>query len=199
MLKYDLTDELQKEYDQWLDADVKIYRMDEDMTHPLTDEWVLDWMLKVELDAQAEIEAIKANAEAKIKRAENRVKAAMFKYGDIFKTESKKKLDTLKKGKSVILDHGKIGYRTKSARIEVDDPKRCFDWVEKTLGADIADEAVKVDTNELIKRSDIQTLRSACVGVKVAELNKFFKDTGDVPDGCDVVESSEEFYWKAGK
>lgn len=198
--KYKLQEDLQDQYNAWMEADQKIFMLN-DTTHPLTDEWVVDWMLKVELDAKTEIEAIKSNAEARVRQIENRVKAAHFKYGDTFRIEAKERLERELKGKkkSIRTEYGKIGYRTKPATLVVEDPKELYDYVNATLGADVAKDAVHVDAKELVKLCSVETVRKAVTDMKISAVKKQFLSDGVEPDGCMVIEAEDQFFYKAGK
>jgi phage host-nuclease inhibitor protein Gam len=183
---------LQKQLEEWVEADSKLYKQP-------GDSWTVDWLLKVETEAEHEIETIKANAEAQIKRVESRVSAAKYRYGDIAEREAKIMLANEKKRKSVILSHGKIGYRKKLARVEVVNPKETYDWINENLGAEIAETSVEVNAKELVKNCSIEQVRKAVTGIKVMALNNHFRESGEQPSGCEVVPESEKFYMKGGK
>jgi phage host-nuclease inhibitor protein Gam len=105
-------------------------------------------------------------------------KSLQYLNGDEFKQRAQAMLDEVEgKKKSINLFTGTIGYRTNPARINIVNESEALAWSEKELPT-----AVKTEKSILKK-----------------PVMDYIKTTGEIPPGCELIESFEKFYpWLDG-
>ena len=189
-------DPLALSLENWLNAEEELAKIGRE---EVGNSWVLNFILKIELDVQTEIEAIKANAETRINQANAKLSSAMYRHGDMFNQECEAMLAMEKDRKSVVLDFGKIGHRTSQPSLEVLDPKEAFRYLSEETSALDAMAAASVDTFELMKYVPMERIASTVTGMKKTALLKKFKADGVIPEGCKIIEGGEKLFHKAGK
>lgn len=139
------------------------------------DEAQLFRILRLRGRAEDELERVKRESSAWIKRLQNRLDSIDYVLKPVA-SELAKRILAGKKVKSVRTPFGSAGYRTVPGGLEVEDTTRLLEaWHNNQLPM------------ELIK------VEQKFVPV-MAEINDLFKKTGEVPPGCGVREDQEKFY-----
>ncbi len=131
--------------------------------------WYVDIWNGVE-EAKARVTA---QYEAMIRGLESKQKSLQYFKGQEFRQRIAAMIEaTGGKKKSINLLTGKTGYRTVKGTLQINDEEAAMAWAEQNCP-----EAVKV-TKRLVK----------------TPLMDYLKDTGELPDGCELTDDVEKFY-----
>ena len=133
-------------------------------------EWVVGKMTA--LDEKEKI--VKAQFRAMMKDIENDRKFLEWRFGIELPEWTRGNLP--RKKKSIKLLTGTVGFRSLKGGLAVDDKEAIIEWARVNCPA-----AIK--TIEDISKTG---------------LNEYFEKTGDVPDGCILLDASDKFYVKGG-
>lgn len=135
-----------------------------------------EWFLHGENNDVAAIERVKAQADKLIAYFEARRRARQWRYGTEFRATVENDLAEQRKKdkrkKSVTYATGTAGFRKAPALVIVKDKKALMDWCGVNLPA-----AVPMEPH-----------------LHLTPIKEHFAKTGEIPDGCDVVEEREQFY-----
>lgn len=120
---------------------------------------------------KSEIERIKDTAAAEIKRRENMITYFMGKFEQELEAYARSSMPSTRK--SMVLPNGiKLSFRTIPPKLEVKDESQFLDWAKAWMP-----EAVVV--KESVSKSTVNT---------------HWKDTGEIPQGCEVAPERVGFY-----
>jgi len=158
--------------------------------------WIVEWMLRKKGELDMMEAAVNQRHEEILKQIESRRKNLDFCYGDTFRQESQKMLEANTKGKSIKLHTGTIGYRTSPEKIEVTDQHQVDMWAISNMEIDKLREHAKLDIKLIKDELPGSLIAKAFVGISKTALKDHFKATGELPDGCELVEAHDEFYAK---
>ena len=139
-------------------------------TFVVQDEASADWVVGQITRRNDELARIKAQYDARVKRLENEL--AFFDSRFRQQLVDWTQVQLTGKRKSVDLPHGRVGFRHVNERLEVVEENAAIDAARTAVP-----EAVKVKTY-----------------LSLTALKEYWKQTGEVLEGCGVVPSEERFY-----
>ena len=165
--------------------------------------WVVEWVLKRKGQIESTRQAIK-NRYKEIMDDLNKEEAGIdLYYGPAVQTESDKLIWKQRgKKKSAKLLTGTVGYREQPEKLVIVDTEAAKLWALANLPPDAFEAAAgTLDKAKIIR--DYLTLIQLCdciTSLNVTPFSDFWKskgkETGEVPDGCDVVAAEEKFFAK---
>ena len=162
-------DELLKEEIEELEAEVTHLR---DGFH-VVDSQSADWVVKKALEAQDDVDRLKAQYQVNMRKAQRRLE-----FFSLFREQEMEywlRSQLNGKTRSIGLEHGTIGLRHVS-------------W-----GVDIVDEQEAIASAERVIPNAVQIKKS----LLKKELKKHIEDTGEVIDGCSIKPEYDKFYIQA--
>lgn len=132
-----------------------------------------NWVVRKITDARAYAKHVKAWAEGELIRAQREEEFFVFRYGAQLERWARAQIERSRR-KSIKLPAGTLGFRTEPVKLDVRDELRLIAWCRKTLPA-----ALRIETH-----------------VMKQIVKDHIADTGECPDGAEVVAGQQRFYVK---
>ncbi len=139
----------------------------------VTDESSANWVVRRIAEAKAYAEKVSAWAEAETRRAQREQAFFLGRFGPELEAWAHKKIKARGgRQKSNHLPAGRVGYRTKPAKLVINNEPTVITWAKANCP-----EAINV--TERCSKS---------------KLNKHFEATGELPDGASLEPQRDDFY-----
>lgn len=173
-----------------------------------SNDWLPEWYMKKLGQIQMAKSAIDTRYSEIVRQLDNEVSALDYRFSFNVELVGKGMLAKLtSKKKSIKLLTGTIGHRTVKDKIQVVDHQKAFEWGIKqqwhwpdiiaTIDTGKALELIKIFCDDKDIEKTVNALMVSMVRtVKATPFTQWFLDTGEIPDGCEVVEGGEKFYAK---
>lgn len=171
----------------WATAMFKAETGDED-EKAIDDERLADWYGKTMLDLEADIDRLKLQLEANIRRVEGRIRGLEFRFGARVNEFVRTRIKGAKT-KSVNLDRCTLGFRAIPEKAEFNDPARVQEFAETYEHAGDCATLVTPPPPPPELKIDKAKLLNA--------IKTFREETGQLPAGIGIVGGNDKFYVKA--
>lgn len=169
----------------------------------VTDERSANWVLRKLAEARMRVSKALEWAAHEEEAGKNEEEHLMARFGSELQEFAARAIEGGKK-KSLSLPAGTVGFRSSPEKIEVKDDDAYIEWVERSFpgalnvtlsifacGHDIA------TIRELAQQATLRGLQSSLtVKPDKNEVNLHCKNTGELPDGCELVPAQDKFYVK---
>ena len=130
-----------------------------------------NWLVRKIVEARAYAQQVKAWADLEVRRAERDERFFMQRFGAQLESWARGQI-ALRRGKSIKLPAGTIGFRTESAKLSIVNDERLITWCERCLPG-----ALRIETR-IVKTT----------------VNEHFDQTGECPEGVEIVGGGQRFY-----
>jgi hypothetical protein len=132
-----------------------------------------NWVIRKIIEARAYAKHVKAWADGELIRAQREEEFFLCRYGQQLERWARAQIDNSHR-KSIKLPAGTLGFRTEPTKLDVRDELRLIAWCRKTLPA-----ALRIETH-ILKQI----------------IKDHVTDTGECPDGAEIVVGQQRFYVK---
>ena len=194
---------MEPEKDEIKDLMVEIFETTKQETALVKPDRLTEWYIDQFAQAKELKERIKKQTAIMLKEVDRRVEAIQYFCGsdfhervdrDLYAETNVKKDGTLRK-KSINYHTGKAGYRKSPERIKIVDEEKAKEWMFDGLPYDLFFEAIHVKKTMALARLIYDNVMLDVVdGLNSKPFLDHLEATGELPDGCEIVESKDVFF-----
>lgn len=192
--------EKRKEEDDVFAELVGVFEGRQLMMDALDDDEFCNWYLKQVNYNKTDREKVAEMSAVMLREIDAREKALQYVHGQDFRNRVGNKIKQQPgKKKSVNFLMGTAGFRAGRESLAVNDMERLAKWLHQKDNEELALECVNdvklTETTIKILWATIGEIWSQAVaGVRKTPLIKYLKQTGDTPEGCELMAPQESFY-----